>query len=192
VAIDEDVRARRDEVVLEQYRAAATLGQLGQIARRELAAELVATYEPAIQAIMMKRVAPICGRDAVEDWRQEAWRRLFTEIDSGKRLPQPFQKALLARAVLTAKDAVRACMKERKRRGGPLNPPAPGVDRLDDGTLWQEFYDGLSRRDAKILVMWLLGYASKEIAAELGTSAGAIDVRTHELRKKFRQMVTNA
>ncbi len=193
MGIDEGDRARRDQVVLERYRASASLGSLGQIARRELAAELVATYDPAIQAIMRKRVTRACGRDAVEDWRQETWRRVFTEIDSGKQLPRPFQRALLAKAKYTAQDAVRECWKERSRRGDKPDPPAPDVDAPDEGTLWRDFFDGLSPRDAKIITMaWLLGFASKEIAAHLGTSAGAIDVRTHELRKKLRQMVSDA
>ena len=186
----------RDERLLAQIRA--TLGRsdpLSAAARQALLAELLAPYEPLIRGLVASSLWKL-GREEVDDWTQETWRRLVAEITSGKRWHFPFRQAVIARAKFTCRDARRALASRRERemptdRDPEMEESDPEELAVGQTTLYR-FLARLSPADKRVVERsWLEGRTSAEVAEELGTTVGAIEQRKHRIRKRLREHLTD-
>jgi RNA polymerase sigma factor (sigma-70 family) len=182
----------RDERLLEQIRETLERSDpLSLAARQALLAELLAPYEPVIRGLVAADLWRL-GREEVDDWTQETWRRLVEEILSGKRWPFTLRQVVIARARFTCRDARRALV-PRGRREIPteLEPEDERVDteELALGQVTLDRFLGLLSPEDRTVVerSWLEGRTSAVLAEELGTTVGAIEQRKHRIRKRLRE-----
>ena len=182
----------RDNRLLAQIRA--TLGNadpLSASARQALLADLLAPYDPLIRGLVTSELWKL-GREELDDWTQETWRRLVAEILSGKTWTFPFRQAVIARAKFTCRDARRALVPRGQRELATDRDPADERVDTEDLAVGQAVLDGflakLSPEDRTVVERsWLEGVTSPAVAEELGTTVGAVEQRKHRIRKKLRE-----
>jgi RNA polymerase sigma factor (sigma-70 family) len=184
----------RDERLLDQIRVTLeSADPMALAARKALLAELLAPYEPVIRGLVAAELWRL-GRDEVDDWTQETWRRLVEEILSGRRWDFSFRQLVIARAKFTCRDARRELV-TRGQREAPTDrdPEAEQVD-TEELAVGQVMLDGflalLSPGDRAVVERsWLEGRTSALLAEELGTTVGAIEQRKHRIGKRLREFV---
>lgn len=186
----------RDGRLLDQIRdTLENSDPLSRAARQALLAELLAPYEPLIRGLVASELWKL-GREEVEDWTQETWRRLVEEILSGKRWEFSFRQVVIARAKFTCRDARRTLVPRGQRESPSDRDPEDERVDTEELAVGQAMLDGflalLSPEDRAVVERsWLEGRTSAVLAEELGTTVGAIEQRKHRIRKRLREYVKN-
>jgi hypothetical protein len=144
-------------------------------------AEEVAAARPRVTAVVRRLVG-----DEADDVVQEAVLRAFLSLSS-LRDPDRFESWLCGIALNVAKMRLRRSAIETR----VLAAAAPLATVSHDGDLLDAVRDALdvlpaAQRDV-VLMHYIDGLSCEEIAAALGTTAGAVRVRLHRARAQLRR-----
>jgi RNA polymerase sigma-70 factor (ECF subfamily) len=145
---------------------------------------------------LYRRVAPkiaaVLNRSFQKDVVDDAIQQIFTNIVASKELSERLRRMDLTNSLwylLTATRRAATRIVLRESRFQPLATVATPELELDRSIDLQTALEWLPSKDRNLLLHYYQGFTAEEIAAHLGTTRGAVDVRIHRALKKVREFI---
>jgi RNA polymerase sigma factor (sigma-70 family) len=186
--VDAGLDERDAELLAELARTAAP-------GRKAVLARLLAPYEQMVEGITAARLWRL-GRDAVEEGVQRVYEDLLTELESGKTWDLPFRAVVAARIEYTARDVRRDYASRDKREQATVQPlGGPTADTADEAVsnvTLERLRNALGDDEWQLVqATWVEGRSSREVAAELGTTEGALNTRKSRIKSTIDMLLSD-